>query len=206
MKLKSWMRRELRYLRYRSMWGLAVSFFYVTAAIGAGAWMVSNDNNDKRTVTEEVNQISESQNTLTVMGVSTVDLILQTYYKCGEMTEEMIKIPSSHIKDWKKVHPKAELIRQEEGYMLWAEQKGDLAPHCKTNGFMSIDDQGRLTLYYGSPDDGQIIRTFYQIEIKHLESKLPSDQVKELYKGIPVRNIKEFDSVLSTYQHLAVRQ
>jgi forespore regulator of the sigma-K checkpoint len=205
MKLKSWMRKEFRYLRKRYMWSLALSFFYVCMAVTAGAWMVSNDFHDRKTVTEDVNQLPDATNSVSVMGESTVDLILQTYYKCGEMTEETRKVSPNDINDWKKEHSNARLVRQEDGFMLWERRIEDLAPHCKTNGFMSIDDKGRLTLYYGAPDEGQIIRTFFQIEIKHLESKLPSDQVNKLYQGIPVRNITEFDTIFTTYQHFAVR-
>jgi forespore regulator of the sigma-K checkpoint len=205
MKLKSWIRREFRYLRKRSMWGLALSFFYVSLAIGSGAWMVSNDLRFGTTVTEDVQQLSSKEPNIPVMGETNIDMTLETHYLCGEVTEETFKLSLDEIDAWKKAHPTATPVHQGEGRLDWREQIEDLAPQCKSNGFMSIDNQGRLTLFQGPPNNGKVIRTFYQIEIKHLESRLPREAVAELYRGIRITNLTEFDSVLSSYRNFAVR-
>jgi forespore regulator of the sigma-K checkpoint len=205
MKLKSWIRREFRYLRKRSMWGLALSFLYVSLAIGAGAWMVSNDLRFEKTVTEDVQQITSNDPIIPVMSESEVHMTLETHYLCGEITEEMLNLPLSDIDDWKKAHPTAILVDQGKQRLYWRERINDIAPQCKANGFMSIDDQGRLTLFQGPPNDGKAIRTFYQIEIKHLESGLPLKLAADLYRGIRITNLNEFDSVLTTYRNFAVR-
>lgn len=71
MKLKYWVRRELRHLRKRAMWGLAFSFLYVALAVASGAWLVFNEMDSGRTVTEDVMEGSESFPTISAMSPST---------------------------------------------------------------------------------------------------------------------------------------
>ena len=61
-----------------------------------------------------------------------------------------------------------------------------------------------LSLFEGLPKQNKMIRTFYQIDIEHLESSLPHETVRQLYEGIQVRDLDEYNSVLSTFSPYAL--
>lgn len=70
--------------------------------------------------------------------------------------------------------------------------------------FFGIDEGGNLSLYEGHPDENQVLRSFFQIDIEYLESSLPQETVEQLYRGIRVTDYAEYNSVLSTFSDYAV--
>lgn len=200
MKVHSWMRREWRWVRKRATWGLAVSFFYVGLAVLAGVWMISNDLKYEKTVTEDVSRMPPDMRTVTALGTGEVTMVIRSLYECGETTEIAQTIQASEVSRWKNMHPNVMLMGRTKDTMVWQQQVADLAPQCKINGFFSIDSQGRLSLFQGPPDNGKIIRTFFQIEVERLESQLPKKAIAELFRGIRIRNVNEYHSVISTFR------
>jgi forespore regulator of the sigma-K checkpoint len=49
-----------------------------------------------------------------------------------------------------------------------------------------------------------VIQTFFQLDIKRMESSLPLEEVKLLKKGIPFSSMSEYNSILSTYGEFAI--
>lgn len=77
---------------------------------------------------------------------------------------------------------------------------------CHVAMFFGIDDQGRLSLFDGIPEKKKVLRTFFQLDIEYLESRLPREHVEQLYNGIRVKDKEEYDSVLSTYCGFALER
>lgn len=72
------------------------------------------------------------------------------------------------------------------------------------NSYIGLDERGVLSLFDGPPLRDKVIRSFFQIDIEFLESSLPAEIVAQLYNGIRVTNITQYNSVLSTFSDYAV--
>ncbi len=84
----------------------------------------------------------------------------------------------------------------------------DISPECKSGSYFSLDPQGYLTLFSGNPtsnsEQNSIIETFFRIDIEKLESSLPNEPVRQLYQGIPIQDLAEYNSVLSTFSEFSI--
>lgn len=74
------------------------------------------------------------------------------------------------------------------------------------NIYFGVDNQSILTLFEGLPYKGKVIRSFFQLDIEHMKSSLPPQAVRQLYDGIRVSDLAEYNSVLSTYSDFVAKQ
>jgi forespore regulator of the sigma-K checkpoint len=129
---------------------------------------------------------------------------IQKVYVCGEEMKKLGKMQPEEIVNTHQKHPEWQIGLSPEGHVVFTENIDDLSPKCKENGYFGIDANGNLSLYDGVPGKDNVIRTFFQLNIRHLESSLPRDTVKQLYSGIRVSDMAEYNSVLSTFSDYAV--
>ncbi|MBD0381715.1 BofC C-terminal domain-containing protein [Paenibacillus sp. WST5] len=134
----------------------------------------------------------------------------QTYllksYLCGEERQELgIQTPNQLLQEQMK-HPGWMLSLGAKGEVTFTEEIEDLSPQCKQKAVFGIDAGGNLSLFNGAPGKDNVIRTFFQLNIKHLESSLPVETVKQLHKGIRISDLDEYYSVLSTFSDYAVEE
>jgi forespore regulator of the sigma-K checkpoint len=127
-----------------------------------------------------------------------LEVILQRQYVCGEMLEERI-VSHSSAEAVRKRYAGWDVAEQTAHRLVLTKTVDDLAPQCKAHGFFGITDEGLMTLFYGPPEDGNVIRTFYQLDVERLETSLPKQVAQQLRDGIRVSTVQEFHSVLSTY-------
>lgn len=127
-----------------------------------------------------------------------LEVVLQRHYVCGEMLEERMMSPLS-VESVRQQFADWDVAEQTETRLVLTKQVDDLAPQCKANGFFGITDEGLMTLFYGPPEEGNVIRTFYQLDVERLETSLPQQVAQQLRDGIRVTTVQEFHSVLSTY-------
>lgn len=125
-------------------------------------------------------------------------------YVCGEEDKPLGRMMPSQLAELLLVHPnwKAVLDKNKDSVLL--EQRiDDLSEHCKLNAYMGMDKAGNLTLYDGVPKKEKVVRTFFQLDVRFMESSLPQDKLDELANGIRINDIDEYNSVLSTYSDYA---
>jgi forespore regulator of the sigma-K checkpoint len=72
----------------------------------------------------------------------------------------------------------------------------------KANGYFGITEDGILTIFNGRPDKLRIIRPFFQIDIKKLESK----KQEELIQGIPIKTKDRYVKVLETFKQYSIEE
>jgi forespore regulator of the sigma-K checkpoint len=72
--------------------------------------------------------------------------------------------------------------------------------------YFALNSDGYLTLYEGDPDEWQVVRTFFQLDVNHLEGSLPQEVVKELHEGIRISDDAEYNSVLSTFSDYVLEE
>ncbi|WP_410514349.1 BofC C-terminal domain-containing protein [Paenibacillus sp. BR2-3] len=87
---------------------------------------------------------------------------------------------------------------------LWLEKKvDDLSPASKKDSYIGVDEQGNLTLFKGPPEQEEVMKTFFQMDMRSMKSSLPENIWKQLQDGIRIQDIEEYNSVLSTFSDYA---
>jgi forespore regulator of the sigma-K checkpoint len=132
-------------------------------------------------------------------------VVLKTYV-CGEERQELGQLQPDGIAKLHAEHPEWTLRLDGDGMVLFTQSVDDMSPACKEKAFFGIDDKGNLSLFDGVPDKDNVIRTFFQLNIGQLESALPHDTVNQLYGGIRVKDMDEYNSILSTFSDYAVEE
>ncbi|UJF31981.1 BofC C-terminal domain-containing protein [Paenibacillus hexagrammi] len=134
------------------------------------------------------------------------DTYLLKSYVCGEERQALGHLTSEQMLSEFTKHPDWTLDINAQGEVTFTEQVEDLSPNCKENAVFSLDESGNLSLFQGTPSKENVIRTFFQLNIQHLESSLPSETVKQLREGIRISDMEEYNSVISTFSDYAVEE
>ena len=135
-------------------------------------------------------------------------LEFETHYVVGEdLLETKIEVVKS-IDEIKNKYPEWEVIEVSVNKIILSRNIEDISPDCKNRTYFSLNREGYLTLFSGEPNNisGQntIIETFFRIDIDKLESSLPIEPLQQLYEGIPIQDLAEFNSVLSTFSEFSI--
>jgi len=126
--------------------------------------------------------------------------VLHKIYVCGEEIVNLDQLSYEDVVVLAGQNPHWELsVDQSYSLIRFEEKIEDLSPYCKQNAFFGIDEEGLFSLYDGVPERDKIMKTFFQLNIRYLESSLPKHELEHLQLGIKVRDIEEYDSVLSTF-------
>jgi forespore regulator of the sigma-K checkpoint len=125
-------------------------------------------------------------------------------YVCGQDEEVLGNLSAQQIVELSKEHPGWEFRAAARDAVVFTAHVDDLSAACKANSYIGVDDAGNLTLYEGPPADARVVKTFFQLNIEHLESALPDVVVNQLHAGIRITDIAEYNSVLSTFSDFAI--
>src|SRR5699024_1487400 len=99
----------------------------------------------------------------------------------------------SKYRDW-------QLVDQNMKKMVFEKDVHDISPKVKKKGYFGISDDGVLTIFKGKTDDKEAIQSFFQIEMKKLESEL----YRQLQDGIPVQSKDRYQKVLKQLKPYAM--
>lgn len=133
-------------------------------------------------------------------------VMLQRKFVCGSEEETIGIMTPEEIELLAAQHPEWEFAFSPDETVTFTEYVDDLSAHCKMNSYFGLDREGNLTLFEGPPKEERVVRTFFQLDIEHLESALPNTVVKQLREGIRVTDMAEYNSVLSTFSDYAVEE
>lgn len=132
---------------------------------------------------------------------------LHQVYVCGEEMKTLGRMMTEQIVQLLLNHPEwTATMDKDQSTILFEERIDDLSEHCKANAYMGVDKKGNLTLYDGVPKKEKVVRTFFQLDVRYMESSLPQDKLDKLSRGIRISDIDEYNSVLSTYSDYAMEQ
>jgi len=122
-----------------------------------------------------------------------------THYVCGQDTT-VSKEDTLTINNIPQKYPGwiIEKVDQLTNEVKLKRNVAELAPDCK-DAYFGLSPDGHLILYKGGTKKKQVIETFFQIDIESLETGLPEEPIQQLEEGIPVHDLAEFNSVLSTF-------
>lgn len=126
-------------------------------------------------------------------------------YVCGEEIYPLGKMTPDQLSALLQSHPDwSARLNQESKAVMLLQRVEDLSEHCKRNAYMGIDRNGFFSLFDGEPSKERVLRTFFQIDVRYMESSLPKHKLDELAQGIRISDIDEYNSVLSTYSDYAM--
>jgi forespore regulator of the sigma-K checkpoint len=129
-------------------------------------------------------------------------IILERIYLDGEMSEEVVLDSYWSIENFWAKYDQWQLVDIDESTMVFRKQVDDISPLLKANGYFGITDDGVLTIYNGRPDPSRIIQSFFQIDVKKLESK----KQEELIQGIPIKTRDRYVEVLETFKPYSMKE
>lgn len=137
-------------------------------------------------------------NTLSINGQLTV--ILQLFYLDGEVEEEIvIEKPANLASLWDE-YEHWTLVDMNEEQVVFKKEIDDISPMLKANGYFGLTEDQTLSVFYGKPNNSNIIQSFYQIDIEKMETRL----LKQLKEGIPVRDKNQFKQILKAFKPYSI--
>ncbi|NPC93519.1 signaling peptide protein [Bacillus sp. WMMC1349] len=132
-----------------------------------------------------------------------VQVQLEKVYLDGDVGIEKKQETFDQIENFKTIYKEWRLVDQKEGFMLFRKQIDDISPLSKTNGYIGVTEDGVISTFHGRPGLlSEPIQSFFQIDIKRLESRLADD----LKKGIRYRTKKEFQHVIESVKSFGHQQ
>ncbi|RAP28921.1 hypothetical protein C2W64_04507 [Brevibacillus laterosporus] len=126
-------------------------------------------------------------------------VVLTRTYVCGVTGEEKKEVRENTLDQILKPYAGWELVSVQPDHIVLHKEENDLAPICKENGYFGLSPDGFLTFFDGLPDYQKVIQTFYQINTDSMKASLSKEEIGHLYKGIRVRDLAEYNSILSTF-------
>ena len=129
---------------------------------------------------------------------------LRRVYLCGEEVQRLGKMNAKQTIRLMQRYPEWSGHLSPSGTVILVEQIDDLSPACKESAVFGIDQEGRLSLFDGPPERQKVLRTFYQLDVRYMESSLPKERIDALLHGIRISDVDELNSILSTYSDYAL--
>jgi len=126
-------------------------------------------------------------------------LVLARTYLCGVRDEEHKLTSLNHLAETMVDYKGWEIVSADSAKMILMKREQDISPRCKENGHFGISPDGMLTLFHGVPSEQEVVQTFYRINTAKMEASLSKEEVENLKRGIRVRDLAEYNSILSTY-------
>lgn len=193
------LKRRLRRSR-KPLWTLGGIAIWITASVGLGAAIMAAPASVTAYGQPSISEFLANRK-------EAAPVMLHRIYVCGEETESLGQLEGKRIVSLLREHPEwtASLDKDGETVMV-VERIEDLSDHCKTHAYFGVDKNGNFSLFDGAPKEEKVLRTFFQLDIRYMESSLPEHQLEQLNQGIRVSDIDEYNSVLSTYSDYAMER
>ncbi len=132
--------------------------------------------------------------------VHTVKVILERKYLDGETSEEVVQENIISMEDFWSHYAEWQLKDMTEEHITFEKEIDDISPLLKTNGYFGISEDGVLSIFNGKPGESEIIQSFFQLDIRKLESK----QHDELVKGIPIKSKQGYQEVIKSFKPYSI--
>ena len=129
-------------------------------------------------------------------------VILERVYLDGEISQEVVHETCWSMENFWAKYDQWQLTDMDDSTMVFRKQVNDISPLLKANGFFGVTEDGVLTIFNGRPDHLRIIQSFFQIDIKKLESS----KQEELIQGIPIKTKDRYVEVLETFKPYSLKK
>lgn len=150
---------------------------------------------------QKIKKDNHNQDAYEVTGPLTIEVTLERFYLDGEISQEVVQETILSMEDFWAHYTDWQLVKQEEGQLTFQKHVDDISPLLKANGYFGISEEGILTIYDGKPNSQNVIQSFFQIDVKKLESR----QQKELKEGIRVLSKDQYEKILESFKNYSLQ-
>lgn len=126
-----------------------------------------------------------------------IEVVLRRKYVCGEELRRLGTFSSSEAMALLKAHRDWSATLGDAGKLVMLEDVDDLSAACRASAQIGLDRLGNLSLFDGPVRKDKVIRTFFHMDIKALESGLSPDELRELREGLPLAEDRDYHQVVS---------
>ncbi|RFU71715.1 regulator [Peribacillus saganii] len=133
----------------------------------------------------------------TITGPLERKVVLQRVYVDGEVSIEIVMNKIQAMEDFWAEYEGWQLVDQNEKRIIFRKQENDISPLLKANGYFGLSNDGTLSIFNGKPDQSNIIQSFFQIDVRKLESY----KRQELKEGIRIENKHRFKQVIESFKY-----
>lgn len=134
------------------------------------------------------------------MNTDRVDVYLERVYLDGQVQVDMKPVNSQSTKEVRSHFADWTLVGRGKHKLVLKKKMNDISPILKTDGYFGLSKDNILTIYNGKPEKNKAIHSFYQIDVKELESRLQH----KLHKGIPIESKGHYEKVMNHLKKYAV--
>lgn len=131
----------------------------------------------------------------------TVQVCLKRVYLGGQTMVDVKPVTIWSMEDFRSRYSGWQLVEKDTDRIVFQKKIHDLSPLLKASGYFGISPDGILTIYKGKPHEDKAIHSFFQIDMKKLESGMQ----QELQRGIPIHSTDHYERVLKTLKQYAVK-
>ncbi|MEW9053739.1 MAG: intercompartmental signaling factor BofC [Neobacillus sp.] len=129
-------------------------------------------------------------------------VILERVYLNGDISQEVVQEDIWSPENFWAKYDQWQLVEMDHETMVFRKQIDDISPLLKANGYFGITEDGVLTIFNGRPGQSRIIQSFFQIDVKKLESKTQ----EELIQGIPIKTKDRYVEVLESFKQYSIKE
>ncbi|WP_271752856.1 BofC C-terminal domain-containing protein [Cohnella sp. JJ-181] len=135
-----------------------------------------------------------------------VEVVLRRMYVCGEETRRLGSFSSSEAMALLKAHRDWTASLAEADKIVMRESVDDLSAACKASARIGLDSGGNLSLFDGPVRKDKVIRTFFHMDVKAMESGMSPDELRKLREGMPIGDDGDYRQVVKRLGEFADRQ
>lgn len=138
-----------------------------------------------------------------------VETMLRRIYWCGEETRLLGHLSTKEASDLLKSRRDWDASFDRTGRLIFVangEQAGEASASCRQNAYVAMGPDGNLSLFDGPPRKDNVVRTFFQLDVKSLESSMSPEMLRGLTEGIRVADSDSLNNVVATYKAYALEK
>lgn len=172
----------------------------LVSIIGLSLHVLANEKSNGMESSQSANLEKATNTKVELKGPITLKVKLIRQYLDGEISQEVIHQEILSMDDFWATYKDWQIIEQSEDKIVFHKLINDISPLLKANGYFGIDGDGIIKIFNGKPEEENVIQSFYQIDIKGLESNVR----EELQKGIRVRSKDQFEKLLEDLKNYSL--
>ncbi|MFD6506005.1 BofC C-terminal domain-containing protein [Bacillus sp. NPDC060175] len=130
-----------------------------------------------------------------------VTILLERMYVDGEVSEEIFTEKVADLEKFLQQYKEWQLVDRDDVQIVLQKKVDDISPLLKTSGYFGVSEEGILQIFKGVPKSDNAIHSFFQIDMKKLESY----ERAELKRGIRIKSKEGFVKTIEKMKQYAVQ-
>ena len=130
-----------------------------------------------------------------------VTILLERMYVDGEVSEEIFTEKVANLEQFLQQYKEWQLVDRDDTQIVLQKKVDDISPLLKTSGYFGVSNEGILQIFNGLPKEDNAIHSFFQIDMKKLESY----ERAELKRGIRIKSKERFVKTIEKMKQYAVQ-